>query len=422
MRNFSVNLIEQNTFHFFSVNSANKTEYIFRDQKGILRRKYNGEWNSSAVELSSLNDAKKFLTKDVKLSLGLKPFPDIQFDPGMVLRENNFLLNSLGSLRGVEWLAVFRARLINRIIISNKNIQYKNHFNHFSVLVRLKLGNSRKYLEVGEGNTEGFRFNQNGLGLRIKKIIANHQNRRDFNFSGTVPIVLNSGDGGILFHEILGHSLEADYIYQNLSSISLGDINKKIVSKNVEVTVYDKNDPFFAQHECDDEGEISGSAVLIKKGILRNIISDFFYRELLKIPSGGHSRLEDFSKIPMPRMYALYLRPGDYQPEELIESTKYGIYASEFGDGKILFNKNRFFFNIKEAYLIENGKVTYPLGDIIVSGNITEVLNSVAMIGNDFRYDKGISYCIKNGQTLNVRVGQPTIKINNLQVSKGFDD
>jgi TldD protein len=117
-------------------------------------------------------------------------------------------------------------------------------------------------------------------------------------------------------------------------------------------------------------------------------------------------------------MYSLYLKPGDYYPEELIDSTLYGIYGREFGEGKIYFDKNIFYFNIRDARLIEKGKLTLPLGNIVVTGDIIEVLSSVDMVANDFRYDKGVSYCFKNGQTLNVRVGQPTVKINNLYVTK----
>ncbi len=136
----------------------------------------------------------------------------------------------------------------------------------------------------------------------------------------------------------------------------------------------------------------------------------------------GHSRVEDFTYLPMPRMYALYLKPGNYDPEELVTSTSSGVYAREFGEGKIYFDKNVFYFNIHDARLIEKGKRTIPLGSIMVKGDISEVLESVEMVANDFRFDKGISYCFKNGQTLNVRVGQPTVKINNLWVTNDAND
>lgn len=121
-------------------------------------------------------------------------------------------------------------------------------------------------------------------------------------------------------------------------------------------------------------------------------------------------------------MYSLYLKSGKYHPEELVKSTRYGVFAKEFGDGKVYFDKNLFHFNIKEAYLVEDGKTTAPLGRVVVRGNINEVLNSILMVGNDFRFDKGISYCYKNGQTLNVRVGQPSIKVDNLYITRELDD
>ncbi len=196
----------------------------------------------------------------------------------------------------------------------------------------------------------------------------------------------------------------------------------QIISKNVNLVAEYEGGMFFSNRKCDDEGVSSKPSILVENGILRNFISDIYYKNLLNIKTSGYSRVEDFSKVPMPRMFAIYLKPGPYNAQELIESTKHGIYAKEFGEGKTYFNKNSFFFNIKEAYLIENGKLTSPLGDIIVKGNIMETLNSVDMIANDFRYDKGISYCFKNGQTLNVRVGQPTVKINNLFVKSGLND
>jgi TldD protein len=237
-----------------------------------------------------------------------------------------------------------------------------------------------------------------------------------------MPVVLNSGDGGILFHEILGHSLEADHVYQKLSSIDPKDIGKRIVSKNVTLHTHDPGDPFFRGRSCDDEGESISDAPLVENGILRNFISDFFYQRLLGAGTGGHCRIQDFRRIPMPRMYALYLRPGPYHADELIESVDYGIFAKEPGKGKVFFNKNLFHFDIKAAYLIEAGKITEPLGSLVIRGNIGDALNSVDMIANDFSYDKGISYCHKNGQTVNVRVGQPTVRINNLYVTREYHD
>ncbi len=132
--------------------------------------------------------------------------------------------------------------------------------------------------------------------------------------------------------------------------------------------------------------------------------------------------MEDFSMRPMPRMFSIYLENGKYSQKELMSSTEKGVFAREFGDGKVLFHKNRFYFNIPSAYMIRKGKVGEPLGSIVVSGKVDEVFNSVEMIGDDFSLDRGISYCYKDGQTLNVRVGQPSVKINKLKFSRGLND
>lgn len=344
------------------------------------------------------------------------------FNPGKILDENRYLLDFLDSQKGVQWQVDFRYHRIDRIIINSRNKVLNSNFSHYSILVKIRINSQGKFVEVGEGNPASMKFNLSGLTLRIKEILNNHKKSKKLTPEGNVSVVLNSGDGGILFHEILGHSLEADHIYQKMSSVTPSDIGKRIVSKNVTLLTHDGKDLFFGNRFCDDEGETPDASVLVEKGVLRNFISDFFYQKLLRNGCSGHCRIQDFRKIPMPRMYALYLQPGPYHADELIQSVDFGIFAKEPGGGKVFFNKNLFYFDIKAAYLIERGKITAPLGSIVVRGNITDALNSVEMIANDFCYDKGISYCYKNGQTVNVRVGQPTVKINNLHVTRGYHD
>jgi TldD protein len=317
---------------------------------------------------------------------------------------------------------IVRAKKTGRVIIKKGEKEKKAGFTYFSILIKLRLKDHRSFIEIGEGTVQTLKFNQDGLSSRIKKIVENHKHSKSHPFRDKVPVILNSGDGAIIFHELLGHSLEADYIYHGQSPISLEDIGKPVISKNVTLLTRDPNDSFFKGISCDDEGESPGFSILVENGVLRNLVSDRVYKHRLKLGICGHSRVEDFSKIPMPRMFALYLKPGAYHPNELISSTKYGIYASEFGDGKVFFDKNLFFFNIREAWLIKNGNLSDPLGSIMVRGNILEVLNSVEMVANDFRFDKGTSYCFKNGQTINVRVGQPTVKIDNLCVTREIND
>ncbi len=419
MKKFSVDLIEENHAYYFSIDSNDKKEYTVKKKTGILQRKFNDEWISHSHELTSVPEAKKHLDKKIKFK-GHKDQGEFPFQPGKIIVENRYILDFLRDLDVMEWKAIFRASRTRRIIIKRGSKEKKTNFDHFSLSIKVRLKEHRNFIEVGEGSVQPSKFNQDGLISRVKEIIDNHKyaGKKSIEVKEKIPVILSPGDGGILLHEILGHALEADYIFLHRSPISVADIGQQIMPKNITVMTTDKNDTFFKGLVCDDEGETARSAALIEKGVLKNIISDSFYKNLLNIKNCGHSRVEDFTRLPMPRMYALYLKPGDYHPEELIDSTPYGIYGREFGEGKIYFDKNIFYFNIRDARLIEKGKLTFPLGNIVVTGDIIEVLSSVDMVADDFRYDKGVSYCFKNGQTLNVRVGQPTVKINNLYVTK----
>ena len=229
-------------------------------------------------------------------------------------------------------------------------------------------------------------------------------------------------EGGIVFHEILGHSLETDHIQKKLSPFNTSDIGRKVVSGNITLSTFREGDPFFENAGFDDEGLVRNRSVLIEKGVLRHFISNTSCSEKLGIEDSGSARMEDFSMRPMPRMFSIYLENGRYSQKELMASTEKGVFAREFGDGKVLFHKNRFYFNIPSAYMIRKGKVAEPLGSIVVSGKVDEVFNSVEMIGDDFSLDRGISYCYKDGQTVNVRVGQPSVKINKMKFSWGLND
>jgi predicted Zn-dependent protease len=424
MKKLAVDLIDESYTCYFSIDSHNKKEYTVKNKTGLLKRQYNDQWTSESHELTSLLEAGEFLEKKIKLKGHKDKSTDLSFQPGKIVKENQYLLDFLRDLEVMEWKVIFRSNRSRRIIIKRNGKEKKPHFEHFSVLLKVRLKDQRNFIQVGEGSVQGPKFNQDGLVSRIKEIMDNYKaaEKRTVEFKEKAPVILSAGDGGILFHEILGHALEADYIYLNRSPISLHHIGQPIMPPHVTVMTDDKNDSFFKGMVCDDEGETPKSPFLIEKGVLKNIISDSFFKHLLNIKSCGHSRAEDFTRLPMPRMYALYLKPGSYNPEELIASIPFGVYAREFGEGKIYFDKNVFYFNIRDAWLIEKGKRTFPLGNIMVKGNISEVLNSVDMIANDFRYDKGISYCFKNGQTLNVRVGQPTVKINNLYITKDTNE
>ncbi|MCP5048669.1 MAG: TldD/PmbA family protein [bacterium] len=415
--NFNVDLIEETKSWYFAIDSHDREESLYKKQTGLLQRKLQDERTSKAMELNTVSDAKHFIGTPVTAAALKIRDKNITFNPARFLRENEPVIDTLNELKPMEWRMIFRANHTGRVIIANEKKEKKSDFTYYSLLVKLRLKDRRDFIEVGEGSVQALKFNQDGLVSRIKKIVANHKERKLIKFREKLPVVLNSGDGAVLFHELLGHTLEADYIYRKQSPVTVADIGKQIVSKNVTLVTQYGDDAFFKEVSCDDEGENATSPVLIQKGVLRQLISDSFYKNKLNIDHCGHCRLEDFTRPPMPRMYALYLEPGPYHPQELMDSTKYGVYAGEFGDGKIYFHKHLFYFYIRDARLIENGKLTTPLGSIMVQGNISETLNSIAMVANDFRFDKGISYCFKKGQTVNVRVGQPTVKINNLSIT-----
>jgi len=422
MTNFILNidLVEQTDSWYFSVDSKEKKESRFKRKCGLLQRQFNESRIGKSIELTHPEDAKPLISHKVPAT-AFKQKPDetaIHFP--RLLRDNEPVLRALKSLDLAEWKVIFRAYHSGRIILEKGQKAKKPNFTYYSILVKMRLKHQRKFIEIGEGTVQHPRFNQDGLILRARKVVENHLQAKPQKFQGKVPVVLNAGDGAILFHELLGHSLEADYIYHGQSPISLEDRGKKIISGNVTLTTRDETDPFFKGAICDDEGGKVESHILVENGILRHVISDRFFKEQMNLEGAGHCRVEDFSRTPMPRMFSLYVKPGEYHPDELISSTPFGVYAGEFGEGKVNFEKNLFYFFIREAWLIENGKLTAPLGSVVVRGNIFEVLNSVEMVANDFRYDKGISYCFKNGQTLNVRVGQPSVKIGNLFVSREY--
>lgn len=417
MEPFNIDLTETHESWYFAVDSQDHTEYLYKKHAGLQQRRFGEKKMIRTLELSDCLEAKPLIYGHVTTTALKTKVKELDFHPARILRENEPVLATLRQLELLEWRVVFRAQHTARIIFKKERKEIKSYFHYYSILVTLRLKDHRDYIEVGEGSVHALKFNQDGLCARLKRVVTNHRQSQNISFQEKVPVILNSGDGGILFHELLGHALEADYIYRNQSPITYSDLGKAIVSPTVTLLTRFNDDPFFKEVVSDDDGEIAPSPVLIEQGVLQNVIADSYYKQKLQLAQAGFSRLQDFSTPPMPRMYGLYLAPGPYHPEELIAATPYGVYAGEFGEGKVFFNKNTFSFFIRDSHLIEKGKLTIPLGSIVVQGNILEVLNSVAMVADDFRFDKGISNCSKYNQTIPVRVGQPTVKVNNLYIT-----
>ncbi len=233
--------------------------------------------------------------------------------------------------------------------------------------------------------------------------------------AGAMTVVLGPGWPGIMLHEAIGHGLEGDFNRKKISAFS-GRIGERVATP--EVTVVD--DGTIANRRgslnIDDEGTPTESTTLIEHGILRCYMQDKHNARLMGVQPTGNGRRESYAHLPMPRMTNTYMLGGDHSPEEIIASVNKGLYAVQFGGGQVDITNGKFVFNASEAYLIENGKITRPVKGATIIGNGPDVLTRVAMVGNDMQLDSGIGTCGKDGQSVPVGVGQPTIRIDDLTV------
>ena len=233
--------------------------------------------------------------------------------------------------------------------------------------------------------------------------------------AGTMTVVLGSGWPGILLHEAVGHGLEGDFNRKGSSTFA-GRIGTRVASKGVTVvddgTIPDRRGSL----NIDDEGNPTQRTVLIEDGILKGYMQDAHNAHLMGVAPTGNGRRESFAHLPLPRMTNTTMLAGDKSPEEIIKSVKKGIYAVNFGGGQVDITNGKFVFSMSEAYLIENGKVTSPVKGATLIGSGPEAMNQVSMIGNDMRLDPGVGTCGKDGQSVPVGVGQPTLRIDGLTV------
>ena len=233
--------------------------------------------------------------------------------------------------------------------------------------------------------------------------------------AGPMTIVLGPGWPGVLLHEAVGHGLEGDFNRKGSSSYA-GMIGERVAAKGVTVvddgTLQDRRGSL----NIDDEGNPTQCTTLIEDGILKGYIQDTMNARLMKMPITGNARRESFAHLPMPRMTNTYMRAGDKDPGEILASVKNGIYAVNFGGGQVDITNGKFVFSASEAYMIEDGKITYPVKGATLIGNGPEVMNRISMIGNDMRLDSGVGVCGKEGQSVPVGVGQPTLRIDGVTV------
>lgn len=233
--------------------------------------------------------------------------------------------------------------------------------------------------------------------------------------AGTMTVVLGSGWPGILLHEAIGHGLEGDFNRKGSSAFS-GRVGERVAAPGVTVV----DDGTIPQRRgslnIDDEGNPTQCTVLIEDGILKGYLQDSLNARLMNSPITGNARRESFAHIPMPRMTNTYMLNGDKSPAEIIASVKHGLYAANFGGGQVDITSGKFVFSAAEAYMIEDGKITYPVKGATLIGNGPDVLTRVSMIGNDMSLDPGVGTCGKEGQSVPVGVGQPTLRIDGLTV------
>ena len=233
--------------------------------------------------------------------------------------------------------------------------------------------------------------------------------------AGSMPVVLASGWPGVLLHEAVGHGLEGDFNRRGSSTFS-GRMGEKVASDLCTVvddgTMQDRRGSL----SIDDEGTPTESTTLIENGRLTGYMQDKLNARLMGMRPTGNGRRESYAHLPMPRMTNTYMLPGPHDAEEIIASVKKGIYAVNFGGGQVDITSGKFVFSSSEAYLIENGKVTRPVKGATLIGNGPEVMNRISMVANDLQLDTGIGNCGKEGQSVPVGVGQPTLKVDKLTV------
>ena len=233
--------------------------------------------------------------------------------------------------------------------------------------------------------------------------------------AGIMPVVLAGGWPGILLHEAIGHGLEADFNRRKTSAFS--NLLGQRVASDICTVVDDGTLPFRrGSLNIDDEGTPTTRTVLIEQGILRGYITDRLNARLMGIPLTGNGRREDFRSIVLPRMTNTFMLAGTSEPEDILRSVKKGLYAVSFGGGQVDITNGKFVFSASEAYLIEDGKVTKPVKGATLIGNGPDVLQNVSMVGHDLQLDSGIGTCGKEGQSVPVGVGLPTIRIDEITV------
>jgi TldD protein len=233
--------------------------------------------------------------------------------------------------------------------------------------------------------------------------------------AGPLQVVLGSGWPGVLLHEAVGHGLEGDFNRKGSSTFA-NRVGEKVASTLCTVVDDGTLDGRRGSLSVDDEGTATQHTVLIDQGVLVGYMQDKLNARLMNTAPTGNGRRQSYAHMPMPRMTNTFMQPGEHNAQEIISSVKNGVYAVNFGGGSVDITSGRFVFSATEAYLIEDGKVTAPIRGATLIGNGPEVMNKISMVGNDLQLDTGVGVCGKDGQSVPVGVGQPTLKVDEIVV------
>lgn len=291
---------------------------------------------------------------------------------------------------------------------------------HLSLRVIVEQKGRREQGAAGGGGRDGYAFFLNNSDV-IQGYVDKAVNQALVNLdakpapAGTMPVVLAPGWPAILLHEAVGHGLEGDFNRKGSSAFT-GRIGERVASELCTVVDDGTITGRRGSLTVDDEGIPSQCTVLIEKGILKNYMQDRLNAKLMKMQPTGNGRRESYADLPLPRMTNTYMLPGESEPDEIIASIDKGVYAVDFSGGQVDITSGKFVFTASEAYWVERGKIKHPIKGATLIGNGPDILLQVSMVGNDMQLDSGQGVCGKDGQSVPVGVGQPTIKVERMTV------
>jgi TldD protein len=352
----------------------------------------------------------------------------INEDPTQSIENNEKIM----ILEKIDKLAKTLSPLVSKVSASLASsydiILIQNHFGHLVEDVRPLIRLSVSVIVESKGKREqgssggGGRYSLNYFDDEIlskytKEAVdsALINLEADASPAGSMTVVLGSGWPGILLHEAIGHGLEGDFNRKGTSAFS-NKMGQQVAAKGIHIVDDGTIDDRRGSLNVDDEGNATKNTTLIEDGKLVGYIQDTQNAKLMNMEVTGNGRRESYAHLPMPRMTNTYMLNGNHTKEEIIKSVKNGLYANNFGGGQVDITSGKFVFSASEAYIIKDGRISHPVKGATIIGNGPDILKQVSMVGNDLSLDSGVGTCGKDGQSVPVGVGQPTLKIDNIVV------